>query len=242
MKLLATLVVPVAYVVMWLIEARWPARPYVHVRFWGILGASFFILIALTASLTPILWSQFGLTSVRVFDLSEIGWYGFPLGVLLTSGVGYAWHRAEHRFDVLWRMAHQLHHSALRVDVPGAFYTHPLEVVIKATLGILVGAVLLGLAPVVASAVSATLALLSIFQHWNIHTPRWLGRIIPRPEMHGLHHEYGIHGRNYGDLPIWDMLFGTYTNPDHFGGRVGFDPAESHRLKDMLLMRKVSES
>lgn len=139
-------------------------------------------------------------------------------------------------------MAHQLHHSALRVDIPGSFYSHPMEVVIKTTLGVLVGTVLLGLTPFVASMVSATIALLSIFQHWNIHTPRWLGWFIPRPEMHGLHHERGVHARNYGDLPIWDMLFGTYVNPQHFDGQVGFDQEQSRRLKDMLLMRNVSGS
>jgi sterol desaturase/sphingolipid hydroxylase (fatty acid hydroxylase superfamily) len=37
--------------------------------------------------------------------------------------------------------------------------------------------------------------------------------LIPLPESHCLHCEYGIHGRNYGDLPIWDMIFGTFHNP-----------------------------
>lgn len=239
MKMLLSLLIPVAFVLMWLIEARWPARAYVPVKRWPLIGAAFFVLAILISAITPVLWDRIGLNSVRVFDLSGLGFWGYPLGLLVASGIGYGWHRAEHRFDVLWRMTHQLHHSALRVDIPGAFYSHPMEVLIKSTLGILVGTVLLGLAPLAAAAVSLTVAFISIFQHWNIRTPRWLGWFIPRPEMHGLHHEFGVHGRNYGDLPLWDMVFGTYSNPAEFNGRVGFKAPLSAKVVDMLLMRDV---
>ena len=60
-----------------------------------------------------------------------------------------------------------------------------------------------------------------MFQHWNVCTPRWLGYILQRPESHGLHHELGIHGRNYSDFPLWDSLMGTFVNPDTFEGEVG---------------------
>jgi len=239
MKLLLSLFIPTMFAIMWLVESRQPARQYVAVKHWSLWGAAFFFLAIATAAVTPLLWSSIGLSSIRVFDLSAIGLWGYPLGVLLTSGIAYWWHRAEHRFDILWRATHQLHHSAQRVDVPGAFYTHPLEVVVKTTLGILVGTVLLGLAPLAAALSSLTIAFISIFQHWNINTPRWLGWFIPRPEMHGLHHEFGIHGRNYGDLPLWDILFGTFDNPQTFTGRVGFEPEASQRVGTMLLMRDV---
>jgi sterol desaturase/sphingolipid hydroxylase (fatty acid hydroxylase superfamily) len=240
MKSLLSLFIPVVFVIMWLIESRWSKRPYVPVRDWKLLGAVFFIVVMITATITPLIWAKLGLSSLRVFDLSALGFLGYPLGLLITTGIAYWWHRAEHRYDFVWRMTHQLHHSALRVDIPGAFYTHPLEVVVKSTLGILVSTVLLGLAPLAAAAVSMTVAFISIFQHWNISTPQWLGWIIPRPEMHGLHHEYGIHARNYGDLPLWDMVFGTYHNPQDFTGRVGFEPAASERVVDMLLMRDAN--
>lgn len=241
MKILLSLSVPLAFLLMWLIEARWPARAYVPVRRWKLTGALFFLAVIGIASLTPLFWNWAGLTSLQVFDLAELGLWGYPLGLLLSSFLGYWWHRAEHRFDPLWRAAHQLHHSALRVDIPGAFYSHPLEVLVKSTLGILVSVVLLGLAPLAAVLVSLTLALLALFQHWNIHTPRWLGWVVPRPEMHAAHHEYQVHGRNYGDLPLWDLLFGTFHNPPRFEGRVGFDAPASARLGDMLLMRDVNQ-
>ena len=48
-------------------------------------------------------------------------------------------------------------------------------------------------------------------------TPRWLGYVIQRPEAHGLHHELGEHRRNYSDFPLWDMLTGTFVNPEVSG-------------------------
>ena len=63
-----------------------------------------------------------------------------------------------------------------------------------------------------------------------------------RAEQHAAHHEYEVHGRNYGDLPLWDLLFGTFYNPARFEGRVGFDAPASARLADMLLMRDVNEA
>jgi sterol desaturase/sphingolipid hydroxylase (fatty acid hydroxylase superfamily) len=241
-SLIITLFVPAFLATAWLVEARWPARPYVAVRGWARIGAAFFVVSAAVGSATPWFWSRTDLASSRLLHLDSFGWFGLPIGVLITSAAYYAWHRAAHRFDVLWRTTHQLHHSALRVDVPGAFFTHPLEVVAKSTLGFVVGTVLLGLHPAVASMTASLMAMLSILQHWNIHTPRWLGYLVPRPEMHAMHHEAGVHGRNYGDLPLWDLVFGTFFNPQRFDGRVGFDPRASGRIADMLQMRDVNRA
>ena len=79
-----------------------------------------------------------------------------------------------------------------------------------------------------------------MFQHWNIHTPRALGYFVQRPESHCLHHQRNVHARNFGDLPLWDMVFGTFHNPKRFEGTVGFDGSRSTRLVDMLLMRDVN--
>jgi sterol desaturase/sphingolipid hydroxylase (fatty acid hydroxylase superfamily) len=237
--LIASLGVPAAFAAMWWFERRRPARHYPDVPGWGRLGAVFFVLTTLVGSAVPVLWQASGLTQPRVADLSAWGWWGVPVAVLATTFVRYGWHRAEHRFDTLWRLGHQLHHSPQRVDMPGAFYAHPNEVVVKTSLGVLVGSVLLGLAPLAASASTLVVAALSLLQHWNVNTPRWLGWFLPRPEMHALHHEHGVHARNYGDLPLWDLLFRTWVNPQRFEGAVGFDAAAARRLGDMLLMRDV---
>src|SRR5260370_10151383 len=55
--------------------------------------------------------------------------------------------------------------------------------------------------------------LAELVYHWNVKTPHWLGYIFQRPESHCIHHQEGVHAFNYSDLPMWDMLFGTYRNP-----------------------------
>jgi hypothetical protein len=83
-------------------------------------------------------------------------------------------------------------------------------------------------------------AFYGMFQHWNVKTPQWLGYVIQRPESHGLHHELGIHGRNYSDFPLWDMLMGTFVNPETFDGEVGFAGDAPDRRAAMLLFRDVN--
>lgn len=48
---------------------------------------------------------------------------------------GYWSHRAMHRFDPLWRVFHQMHHSAERVDTYGAFWFSPWDMVGWTVLG-----------------------------------------------------------------------------------------------------------
>ena len=54
-----------------------------------------------------------------------------------------------------------------------------------------------------------------------------------------MHHRKGVHYYNYADLPLWDMLFGTYENPPTFTSRCGFDDEKEQRLAQMLAFRDV---
>lgn len=237
---LLSLAIPVVFLLLLCIESRYVARQFEPVQHWRRTGLLFFAMVLVVGSLAPLLlpWGWF--KTQPVLNLSALGLWGIPVGMLATSFFGYWLHRAEHRFDWLWRAAHQLHHSAQRVDMAGAYFTHPVEVLLKVTLGTTVSVYLLGLSPMAASAVGLTGALLSMWQHLNIHTPHWLGYIIPRPESHVLHHARNNLARNYGDLPIWDMVFGTFDNPRApWTGTVGFSTPRNTRIKDMLLMRDV---
>ena len=49
-----------------------------------------------------------------------------------------------------------------------------------------------------------------------------------------------MHAFNYSDLPLWDIVFGTFRNPATFERKVGFYDGASTRVKDMLLGRDVS--
>jgi sterol desaturase/sphingolipid hydroxylase (fatty acid hydroxylase superfamily) len=240
MEMLASLAVPLAFFGMWAIEARRPARQFESVPRWRAIGIASFVMVAIIGSAVPFAWSASGVLGSSLLDLSPLGAWAIPIGLLTVSFVTYWWHRAQHRFDFLWRTTHQLHHSALRVDIAGAYLSHPLEIVAKTSISSVITIGVLGLAPWVASIVTTTLALISLFEHWNIHTPRWLGWLVQRPEMHVLHHEREVHGRNYGDVPLWDLLFGTFVNPEGDPTpRVGFARSASLRWLDMLRMRDV---
>jgi len=77
------------------------------------------------------------------------------------------------------------------------------------------------------------------FYHTNVRTPRWVGFVFQRPEMHRIHHQHGRHKNNYGDITWWDMLFGTYENPREWADRCGFDDAKEQQLLEMLKYRDV---
>jgi sterol desaturase/sphingolipid hydroxylase (fatty acid hydroxylase superfamily) len=81
---------------------------------------------------------------------------------------------------------------------------------------------------------------MSIFQHANIRTPRWLGYFVQRPESHTIHHGRGVHAYNYSDLPLFDILFGTFRNPKGFETETGFYHGASRRVGEMLVWRDVT--
>ena len=97
----------------------------------------------------------------------------------------------------------------------------------------------LGLSPEAGAVYTACTALGEFFYHTNVRTPQWIGYFFQRPEMHRIHHQYGRHKNNYGDIVWWDMLFGTYENPPKFESTCGFDPEKEERLGQMLLYRDV---
>jgi hypothetical protein len=72
---------------------------------------------------------------------------------------------------------------------------------------------LLGINVEAAVLYTAITAVAEFFYHWNVHTPRWLGPIFQRPESHRVHHKSSYHTNNYADLPVFDIMCGTYENP-----------------------------
>jgi sterol desaturase/sphingolipid hydroxylase (fatty acid hydroxylase superfamily) len=178
--------------------------------------------------------------SLAVFGVSLGTWGGAAIGILVYELVHYWYHRAAHRWNWLWRLGHQVHHRAESMDAFGAYYLHPLDAVLFMTWALLVFFPLLGLSPEAGAIASACLAFNAAFQHANIRTPRWLGDLVQRPESHAVHHGRGIHRYNYSDLPLWDMVFGTFRNP---GARetpvsAGFYRGGSARLAAMLAFRE----
>jgi len=215
------------------------ARTLDEQPFWRLRGVVAFALYVTVAVYAPLLWDAW-LAERSLFDISGWpAWAQFVTGVLVIELGIYAWHRTMHQTDFLWRRLHQTHHAAERVDIWGAFWFHPLDMIGWALLGSLCLVGGLGIGAGGAIAVTLFTSFLSMFTHANIRTPRWLGYIIARPESHAAHHEKGVHGRNYSDLPLWDMIFGTFHNPKDFPAETGFYDGASLRLWPLLIGRKL---
>ncbi len=158
---------------------------------------------------------------------------------LLSTLAWYVWHRARHESRALWLGLHQLHHSPARIEVAMAFYKHPLEQVANALLSGAIAGPLFGLSPGAAVAYAVLSAGAEFVYHTNVRTPRWLGYLVQRPEMHRVHHARGRHTCNYSDLPLWDLLFGTFHNPATMDEDCGFEPDQEARVGAMLLFQDV---
>ncbi len=164
---------------------------------------------------------------------------GGVVAYLVATFIFYWWHRARHESDLLWRVFHQVHHSAARLEVITSFYKHPVEMVVNSLIGSVLVYTVLGLDPVAGGVYTFCTAVGEFFYHTNVRTPHWVGYLFQRPEMHRIHHEKDRHLNNYGDIPCWDMLFGTYENPKRWDGACGFDLAREQRLGSMLAWRDV---
>jgi sterol desaturase/sphingolipid hydroxylase (fatty acid hydroxylase superfamily) len=235
-----SLVILAMYAGLMLWEAVTPGRDLPKIPYWKIRGLSVFAFYFYLSSYLPIYLDQF-LAPYQLLNLTGLGVVGGGLfGVLLYEFGVYIWHRAMHKSDWLWRIFHQMHHSVERIDTYGAFYFSPMDMIGWTVLGSLCFTLFTGLAPQAITIMLLTTTFLGIFQHANIKTPRWLGYIIQRPESHTIHHAKNIHAYNYSDLPLFDILFGTFKNPKSFDKETGFYNGASKRILDMLLFRDIA--
>src|SRR3546814_10660772 len=94
-----------------------------------MLGVASMLLYFAIATFAPFLLDGW-LGNHQLFDASAL-----PFALQLVTGflvleLGvYLWQRTMHNSEPLWRAMHQMHHSAERVDIWGAFYFHPLDMV-----------------------------------------------------------------------------------------------------------------
>jgi len=223
------------------LEMFWRARRYATTAGWRIRAlvvsaAAFGVSLAIGRAWTVVLpeWSLLNGVALGT-------WGGALAGILLYELMHYWYHRAAHEWDWLWRAGHQMHHSAESVDAFGAYYLHPLDAALFTTWAVIAFFPVLGLTAEASALAAAFLAFNSAFQHANVKTPRWLGYIIQRPESHSVHHGRGVHRWNYSDLPLWDMVFGTFRNPSGaVSAEAGFYAGASARLGAMLAFRRIA--
>ena len=237
-----SLVVIAIYVSLFLWESIFPRNKNLpSIKYATIRGIIFFFLFFYLSSYLPILTDGI-LASYQLVDLTAL-----PLIIQVLIGMLsyqlslYVWHRSMHKSEKLWRVFHQMHHSSERIDIPSTFYFSPMDMIGFTLLGSIVFAFGMGVSAQAATIIILSLNFLSIFQHANIRTPHWLGYLIQRPEQHAIHHERGVHQFNYSDLPVYDLLFGTFSNPREFRGKNGFYDGASRKIIEMLSFQDISK-
>jgi sterol desaturase/sphingolipid hydroxylase (fatty acid hydroxylase superfamily) len=235
-----TLTVLALAVLMMVVERLKPGRTFPTVRGWWIRAIAANLVQIGIVFVAGALWDGW-LVRNRPWSADRLGLAGGAVvGYVVITFIYYWWHRARHGSDFLWRWFHQFHHSPQRIEIITSFYKHPFELLANGILSSLIVYWLVGLDAKTATLAVTLTGIAELFYHWNVRTPYWLGFVIQRPEAHLVHHEQGLHAYNYGDLPLWDMLFGTFRNPRAWDAKCGFAEDRELRVGELLIGRDVN--
>ena len=239
--ILATLAIIIYFGLMWLEDIA-EGRPYPERQNWKTRGWLFFLLSAVITLPFPILIHGYDIFGGSLVELSHLNpFVGGIIGWLVYTLPAYLFHRASHDYVWLWRWTHQMHHAPVRNDAASSSVVHPIESICYATIIVTVSQGILGLSLQSVFVMLMMIQLYAFFPHTNIKTPEWVGYFIQRPEGHVLHHARELQRVNYGDFPIWDMLFGTWINPKEYSQEpLGFGDGRDELYMDMLKGRLVS--
>jgi sterol desaturase/sphingolipid hydroxylase (fatty acid hydroxylase superfamily) len=220
--------------VMIAVEVTRPGRSWPQVAGWWTRAALLNGVQVGSVYIAGLAWDRW-FSQYRPWSADGLGVAGGAIvGYLTITFFYYWWHRWRHEIDFLWRWFHQVHHSPARIEIITSFYKHPFEILINSVISSAIVYLVVGLGPQAAAYAVLVTGLAELFYHWNVRTPYWLGFLVQRPESHCVHHQQGVHSYNYADLPLWDMLFGTFRNPRRFEAGCGFGGDQEHRLLEML--------
>ncbi len=238
MELITVFIVFVVFLGVFTLEVIAPASQNHCDRRWLILASAISLLQSITTIGVGVLLVD-AIRDISIFSLrAENIFIQGLVGFTLTSFIAYWWHRAMHKFDILWRIFHQLHHSPRRIEALTSFYLHPFDGAAATILNALCCYLILGLNAYGTGISLILAALYNIYIHSDQKTPYWLGFVLQRPEMHRVHHKYLHHAQNYG-FALWDLMFGTFHNPKEYVEEVGFDKERERRVYEMLKTKDV---
>ncbi len=239
---LPTIITIFATIFFLLFERIKPGRMLPKIKNWYYMALMINVIQLIITLLTARLWieifGEISLFKIRNWQ-SEIlqGFFGWLIGTFFF----YWWHRVRH-MKGFWLIFHQLHHSPSRIEAVTSFYKHPIEILADAILSALILYPLLGCSLMGMFWYNCFAGIGEYLYHSNIKTPKWFRYFIQTPELHSIHHQFGVHKYNFGDIPIWDRIFGTYKDTTKFAERCGFPKNAENKLKEMLLFKDVYKS
>lgn len=194
-------------------------NPAPDIRFNLVLSAA---NMAIHALLVPAL----SIFTVAAVNAAGGGWITLPssgFGLLAglaaytftVDGLEYLFHRAQHRFPLLWSM-HSLHHSDVALSAASTGRHYWADQGIKMlSIYLLLGVVFRANAEILS--LYGLVSLYNVFSHMNLRVG--LGRmsfLVNSPQYHRIHHSALPQHRdhNFAALfPIFDVVFGTYLRP-----------------------------
>jgi sterol desaturase/sphingolipid hydroxylase (fatty acid hydroxylase superfamily) len=236
---------PILYLlagVLFMLERFHPAHPlkpqthwYIRAAFINILQLSIFFVVDTALNKWHGGFSLFNVSE----SLSPLT--GAFLAYFIFTFMVYWWHRLRHSSQFFWKYFHQLHHSPQHIETLTAYYIHPLDMIMNLIISNTIMFFILGLNFEGAAWYTLITGFAGFFIHANIHVPRWVGYVYQTPEMHRLHHQSNHHAHNYSDFVCWDLLFGTYCNPEQPIVDCGFDEQEERQIIAMLFGKIVSK-
>lgn len=152
--------------------------------------------------------------------------------ILSFDLLSYAWHRANHTFEFLWKW-HKFHHTPEVIETSTALRFHTIEILLswplKATLATLLGASAMDL-----MIFEILFQANNLFQHSNFQIPKkldqTLSKIFITPSQHRLHHSVVAEDQHKNLSTIfnfWDKLFKTQKlNLDEQITKMGLNPSQ----------------
>jgi len=231
-----------------LLERLYPDRPLNNVEGWWkwvVIINVFQLFAVVLASVTWENWLQNTnyFTSSTGFHLRDhvCPLLGGLIAYVINQWLFYHWHKARHEIYFLWILFHQFHHSPSRIETITSFYKHPFEIIIDSQIMAILLYSVLGLSNESSVWLSIFSGIGEYVYHMNIKTPKLMGYIFQRPESHRCHHRRNkrIHCPNYSDFPLWDILGGTFENPNKMDDDTGFSPEFETKRIDMIFLKDV---
>jgi sterol desaturase/sphingolipid hydroxylase (fatty acid hydroxylase superfamily) len=137
------------------------------------------------------------------------------LALVLVDFILYWVHRAQHRFEPLWR-THAWHHTVEQLYWFSGFRTSFLHSFLYNVPQAAVPMLVFRLSPLQTGAAYAIGLFVQFWEHTNLRvTLGPLRRWVVTPPYHRIHHAAKAHrGMNLAPIfPVWDRLFGTYVDP-----------------------------
>lgn len=161
------------------------------------------------------------------------------LAIVVVDFIIYWIHRAQHRFDTLWR-THAWHHSIEQLYWFSGFRTSFLHSFLYAIPATSISTLVFNLSPLEAGIGYSIGLLIQFWEHTNVRVNvgplRW---IIITPDYHRVHHSTRHNRSNYGTaFSVWDRMFGTYTDPAKVPPNepLGLgEPVEERQIPRMLI-------